>query len=162
MSSPNPTRLTGSMNPQFGKRLSGAVAAAALTLLMIGCTAPTAPTDEAAPPSEAVDTPAATDDQGATDTPIPVPLPATYPVDAVPLIDGVIVSAADASILWNVIIVPDSPMDEVADEAQALLTAQGMTLVAQKEENRAYQSAEFDVNVNLHDDGTVSYTVRPR
>src|SRR5690606_19288276 len=91
-----------------------------------------------------------------------VSLPATYPLDAVPLIDGVVVEAADAGMLWNVIVVPDSSMDAVADEAEALLTDRGMVLIAEKGENRVYKSDDFDVNVNLHDDGTVSYTVFPR
>lgn len=89
-------------------------------------------------------------------------LPDSYPLDAVPLVDGFIVSAADAGVLWNVVILPDAGVSAAADEAERLLTAQGMGLVTRVDENRAYQSDEFAVNVNVHDDGTLSYTVRPR
>jgi len=141
--------------------------AAVSALLLSGCASADSP-----------DGPGAQDDVAATSVPVaesetPAPgggspvavavdLPATFPLADVPLINGVVTQAADASILWNVIVVPDSSMDAVADEAQALLLGAGMTLVGEKGENRAYRSDSYNVNVNLHDDGTVSYTVIPR
>lgn len=137
----------------------------AVLLVLSGCAATPAP--ESSPGADAgVENSAPVDQSDSTaessSGASAVSLPATYPLSEVPLVSGVVVSAADAGLLWNVILVPEAPMDEVADEAEALLTAQGMSLVAAKGDNRGYHSETYAVYVNLHDDGTVSYTVSPR
>lgn len=139
--------------------------AAVCALLLSGCASAESPEgpgaqDDVAPTSVPVSESEPASPGGVS--PVAVDLPATFPLSDVPLISGVVTQAADAGILWNVIVVPASSMDAVADEAQALLLGAGMTLVGEKGENRAYRSDDYNVNVNLHDDGTVSYTVVPR
>jgi len=135
----------------------------AVVLMIAGCATATptgpAPSGPAAPATTAPD--GVAPEQPAPEGP-EAALPDSYPVDAVPLVDGFVVSAADAGVLWNVVIRPDAGASAAADEAERLLTGLGMVLVTRVDENRAYQSDEFAVNVNVHDDGTLSYTVRPR
>ena len=137
--------------------------ALAAVLMIAGCA--TATPNGPAPAEPAAPTTTAPEGVG-SEQPAPdgaeAALPDSYPLDAVPLVDGFVVSAADAGVLWNVVIRPDAEASAAADEAERLLTGVGMVLLTRVDENRAYRSDEFDVNVNVHDDGTLSYTVRPR
>lgn len=132
------------------------IAGLAGVALLAGCTAPAA--EPEAPP--VAESPAAP--ESAPEPDAGVELPSTYPVDAVPIVAGTLVSADDAGILWNVVVRPDADVLDAADDAEATLTGLGFEVTARVDDNRVYRSDDFDVNINVHDDGTLSYTVRPR
>ena len=134
------------------------LAGIAAIALLTGCAA-SGPEPEAPPVAE---TPAGAESAPAAAPDTDVELPPTYPVDAVPIVAGTLLSADDAGILWNVVVRPDAEPVDAADDAEATLTGLGFEVTARVDDNRAYRSDVYDVNVNLHDDGTLSYTVRPR
>lgn len=115
----------------------------------------------------AAQTPAAS--SSAADAPGPaVRLPATFPADEIPLVAGAIVSASMIpGSGWNVVLTPETPFDQVADEAQRLVEAAGFTQISRSNDpssdNRGYRHDQYDLFINLQDaDGTVSYAVLTR